>query len=268
MVNEMAVEEGRALQQKVECGGNRVMGAGHHQRQKPTASRPAKVLLYVGHAEGRRRRRSSSRPAGLRRRGWAALVGGVIGWGIAGLEGGGVASVDVPVATADFVASGTVTTSAAGSGAFDLASDGRLVREVLVISGGRQERLFDRTAAKVTLINGHDVNENAVDPDMVGLLEPFDRAERLADGPLEIVKDGSGSHLGIPCNRYRAVGKGDGQPLHASACITMDGIPLVTEILGAHLTVRTQITTLDRDASEPNHFMLSTSQAAVELPDG
>jgi len=90
----------------------------------------------------------------------------------------------------------------------------------------------------------------------------------VADGPLEIVKDGSGSHLGIPCDRYRAVGEAGGRPLYATACITMDGIPLVTEILGTDLTIRTQITRLYRDASEPNHFMLSTSEAAVEQTGG
>ena len=245
------------------------MGAQHHQWQKPTPNRPAKVLLYVGHPDGRQRRRSSARPKGLRRRRrWAALVGGVIGWGIAGLDGGIAGTVDVPAPQGDFIASGTVMTSEAGVGVFDLASDGRLVREVLVIGDDRQERLIDRTAAKVTLIDGHEVIEIPFGSDMASLLEPFDRAKRVADGPLEIVKDGSSSHLGIPCDRYRAMGKADGEPLYASACITLDGIPLVTEILGANLTIRTQITTLDRDASEPNHFMLSTSQAAVELPEG
>lgn len=196
------------------------------------------------------------------------MVGALIGWGIAGLEGGIAGTVKVPAPNADFIASGTVTTSEAGAGVFDLASDGRLVREVLVIGDGRQERLIDRTAAKVTLIDGHDVVEIPFGPDMASLLEPFDRAERVADGPLEIVKDGGGSHLGIPCDRYRAMGKADGQPLYASACITLDGIPLVTEILGADFTIRTRITTLDRDASKPNHFMLSTSRAAVALPEG
>ncbi len=268
MVNKILIEEGGILQLKVECGGDRMMGAQHQQRQTPRPHRPAKVLLYVGQPEGRRRR-SSSRPAGLRRRRcWAALVGGIIGWGIAGLDGGIAGTVVVPAPRADFIASGTVTTSEAGVGVFDLASDGRLVREVLVIGDGRQERLIDRTAAKVTLIDGHDVIEIPFGADMASLLEPFDRAERVADGPLEIVKDGSSSHLGISCDRYWAMGKADGQPLYASACITLDGIPLVTEILGANLTIRTQITTLDRDASEPNHFLLSTSQAAVELPDG
>lgn len=245
------------------------MGAQHHQWQQPTPNRPAKVLLYVGHPEGRRQRRSSSRPPGLRRRRrWAALVGGIIGWGLAGLDGGVAGTVVVPAPRADFIARGTVTTSEAGVGVFDVASDGRLVREVLVIGDDRQERLIDRAAAKVTLIDGHEVIEIPFGGDMTSLLEPFDRARRVAEGPLEIVKDGSSSHLGIACDRYRAMGKADGEPLHASACITLDGIPLVTEILGANLTIRTRITTLDRDASEPNHFMLSTSQAAVELPEG
>jgi hypothetical protein len=268
LVNETFVKEGRVLQQKVECGGNRVMGAQHHHSQKPRPHRPAKVLLYVGEPEGRRRRRSSARPAGLRRRRcMAALVGGMIGWVIAGLEGF-AGTVEVPVATADFVARGTVSSPELGVGVFDLASNGRLVRQVLVIAESRDEMLFDRSAAKVTLIDGHDVIEIPLGPSMTSLLEPFDRARRVADGPLEIQLDGSASHLGIPCNLYRATGQADGQPLYASACITLDGIPLVTEILGANLTIRTQITTLDRDASEPNHFLLSTSQAAVELPDG
>lgn len=250
----------------VECGGNRMMGTELHPWRTPTPNRPARVLLYVGQPEGRRRRRSGS--TGVRRRRyWPALLGAIIGWGLAGLEGGIAGTVEVPVPTADFVASGTITSSELGTGMFDLASNGEVVRQVLVLAEKRDEMVY-RAASKVTLIDAHDMVEIQLGSDMARMLEPFDRAKRVADGPLEIVRDGAASHLGIPCIRYRAVGTADGHPLYASACITVDGIPLVTEILGTDLTVRTQITRLDRDASEPTHFLLSTSQAAVEPSGG
>jgi hypothetical protein len=177
-------------------------------------------------------------------------------------------TVEVPVATADFVASGTVTSSELGVGVFDLASNGQLVRQVLVIAENRDEMLFDRSAPEIMRVDGQGAIENPLGHDVASLLEPFDRARRVADGPLTILRDGTASHLGIPCTQYRAVGEADGQPLQASACVTVDGIPLVTEIVGADLTIRTTITALDRDASEPDHFMLSTSRAAVGRPGG
>jgi hypothetical protein len=186
------------------------------------------------------------------------LVGATIGWGLAGLDGGIAGTVEVPAPNAAFVATGTVTSAELGTMLFKLASNGQLVHQVLVLAESREEMLFDRAAAKVTLVDGHELVEIPLGRDMASLLEPFERARRAADGPLDIVRDGNGSHLGFACDRYRATGVADGQPLSAVACITADGIPLVTEIVGAHLEIRTQINRLDRDAA-PAHLVPSPS---------
>lgn len=180
-----------------------------------------------------------------RRRVWAGVIGAVIGWGIAGLDGGFAGTVDIPLPRADFVATGMLTSSRDGRMAFDLARSGRLVRQVVVVADDRVETVFERFGAHVTVI---DTGMAAVPPPVGGttsLLDPFSHAERVADAPLHIARDGMSSHIGIPCERFRATGTADGKPLRASACITADGIPLVTAILSAPLTVSTEITAIE-----------------------
>jgi hypothetical protein len=198
-----------------------------------------------------------------RRRVWAGIIGAVIGWGIAGLDGGIAGSVHIPAPRIDFAAAGTQTSPVLGTVAFGLARSGQHVHQVVTVANDRVEMVFDRTAAHVTIIDNGKVS---VEPTggTSSLLYPFSRAQQAADAPLQIVRDGKGSHLGIPCERFRAIGTSSGKPLRATACITADGIPLVTAIRSAHLTVRTEITEIDFNPPDPASFLIATDLSAVE----
>jgi hypothetical protein len=203
-----------------------------------------------------------------RKRRWIALVGGVIGWGIAGLEGGNAGTVDVPPLNVDFAAAGTVTAPELGTVPFGLAANSSLVRQVLLVANDRVEMVFDRMAAKVTIIDSRDIVVFSADEGIVSLIDPFARAEQTADGPLSIVRAGIGSHLGHACERYKAFGTADGEPLSAAACITSDGIPLVTEIVSADLTIRTELTEIDFASPDPRHFAVPAERAAIDAAGG
>lgn len=205
-------------------------------------------------------------PAKKRR--WIAFIGGVIGWGIAGLDGGNAGTVDVPPLNVDFAAAGTVTSPELGTVPFGLAANSSLVRQVLLVADDRVEMVFDRLAAKVTIIDSHDIVVLSADDGIASLIDPFARAEQTADGPLSILRDGSGSHLGHACIRYKAFGTVDGGPLSASACITSDGIPLVTEIVSADLTIRTELTQIDFDAPDPRRLAVPVERAGLLAAGG
>ncbi len=186
-----------------------------------------------------------------KRRFGAGLIGAVIGWGIAGLDGGFAETVDVPTPQADFVASGTVTSSRFGTMPFDLSRSDHRVHQVLVVANDRIEMIFDRHGEWVAVI---DFGKTSVLPSggaTASLLHPFSRAERIADGPLRIERDGVDSHLGLPCERYRAFGTSNGAPLRATACVTAEGIPLISAISSAELTLRMQITDIEFSAPAP-----------------
>lgn len=185
-----------------------------------------------------------------KRRLWAGVIGAVIGWGIAGLDGGFADTVDIPSPRADFVASGVIVSSKLGKMPFDLARQGALVRQVIQVAGDRIEMLFDRQESLVTVVGPGKVSILPTHGATASLLDPFMRAERLADAPLQIVRNGLASHLGIPCEQFRATGTAAGEPLRATACVTSDGIPLVTAIVSNRVTVHTRITAIDFDPSE------------------
>ena len=189
-----------------------------------------------------------------RRRVWAGVIGAIIGWGIAGLDGGFAETVDIPAPRTDFVASGTMISSNRGSMTFDLARQGPLVRQV--ISGGdeRFEMVFDRRESLVTVLGPGTAKILPANGASAGLLDPFSRAQRIADAPLHIVRNGVGDHLGIPCELFRATGRRQGQPLRATACVTADGIPLLTAIISTGLTIHTRITTIDFNPPDPTVF--------------
>ena len=189
-----------------------------------------------------------------RRRLWAGVIGAVIGWGIAGLDGGFAETVDIPTPRADFVASGTLVSSKLGTMPFDLARHGPLVRQVVSYPNDRVEMVFDRHDALVTVVGFGTATILPTNGADASLLDPFGRAQRIADAPLHIVRNGIGSHLGIPCELFRATGTKQGQPLHATACVTTDGIPLLTTIISTGLTVHTRITTIDFAPPDPAIF--------------
>lgn len=180
-----------------------------------------------------------------RKRFGAASIGALIGWGIAGLDGGFAGTVEVPVTRIDFAAAGMQTSSELGTLGFDISRSGRLVRQSISTPNGRIEMIFDRRAARVTVIDDGKVSVIPIGSDSIGLIDPFSRAEERADAPLQIVRAGIGNHLGIPCEQFRATGTENGKPLRASACITSDGIPLVTALLSVDRMVRTEITDID-----------------------
>lgn len=189
-----------------------------------------------------------------RRRVWAGLIGAVIGWGIAGLEGGFAETVDVPAPRADFVASGTLISSNRGSMTFDLARHGPLVKQVISGANDRFEMIFDRRDSLVTVRGPGTAKILATNGANADLLDPFSWAQHKADAPLYIVHHGIGDHLGIPCQRFRATGTEKGRPLHATACVTADGIPLLTSIVSTGRTIDVSITKIDFNAPDPTIF--------------
>ncbi len=189
-----------------------------------------------------------------RRRFWAGLIGGIIGWGLAGLDGGEAGTVTMPPLDVDFTAAGTYSTSALGTVTFELAGNVRVVRQVIVLPDSEIEMLFDRMAAKVTVIRDSAVDVLPAASGVVRLFEPFAQAQYTADGPLEIVRDGIGSHLGHSCERYRALGHVGGAPLRATTCITSSGIPLFTETVSATHRSRAELTALSFVAPDPRRL--------------
>jgi hypothetical protein len=203
-----------------------------------------------------------------RRRVWAGVIGAIIGWGIAGLDGGFAGTVDIPMPRADFVATGILTSSRDGIMPFDLVRSGRLVRQVVVVADDRVETVFDRFGAYVTVV---DTGMASVPPKhgaTASLLDPFSSAQRVADAPLHIARDGMSSHIGIPCERFRAIGTTRGKPLRATACITSDGIPLVAVILSAPLILSTEITAIDFSRPDLDVFIDPSAVATVNVTDG
>ena len=203
-----------------------------------------------------------------RRRVWAGTIGAVIGWGIAGLDGGFAETVDIPAPRADFVASGTLISSKLGTVPFDLARHGPLVRQVVSYPTDRVEMVFDRHDALVTVVGFGTATILPTNGADASLLEPFSRAERLADAPLQIVRNGIGSHLGIACEQFRAIGTMRGEPLRATACVTADGIPLVTAIMSGELRVDTEITSIEFDPPEPTLFEQPSLSTAYPVTSG
>jgi hypothetical protein len=217
---------------------------------------------------GRRRRRGSGRAARTRRRRVrASIIGAVIGWGLAGLDGGFAGTTDMPPPRIDFAAAGTEISAERGRVAFDLARRGAHVREVQIAEDGRVEQMFDRAAAHVTIIEDGKVS---VEPSgaRASMLDPFSRAEEIADAPLHIERDGVGRYLGIPCTRFRATGTADGKPLHATACITAEGIPLVAAIFSARLRVSTKITEIDFNPPDVESFLIPSDDPLDEPRSG
>lgn len=215
-------------------------------------------------AERRERRAAREVKRARRRRFWAGLIGGVFGWGLAGLDGGEAGTVDVPMPDVDFVAVGTFTSPEHGSVRFGLAANSHVVRQIMLVADDPVEMLFDRMAAKLTVIRQRTIavtptgylSVNHFDPfySVVTQIDPFAQARHIADGSLEIVRDGVGSHLGRACDRYRAFGTVGGGALQASACITEGGIPLLTEITSAGRTVRTELNELNLVSVDPRRF--------------
>ena len=203
-----------------------------------------------------------------RRRVWAGVIGAIIGWGIAGLDGGFAGTVDIPMPRADFVATGMLTSSRDGTMAFDLARSGRLVRQVVVVADDRVETVFDRFGAHVTVVDTGMAAVPSTGGASASLLDPFSRAERIADAPLHIARDGMGSHIGIPCERFRATGTTKGKPLRAIACITSDGIPLVTATLSAPLILSTEITAIEFSQPDLDVFIDPSAAATGNPTDG
>jgi|GEM_PF-2114811 len=206
-------------------------------------------------AIGTRRRSVSNGASRMRRRRVrAGVLGAVIGWGIAGLDGGFAETVDIPAPRADFVASGIMISSTFGTRPFDLARQGPLVKQVISLPNDRVEMVFDRQDSLVTVLGPGTASVLPTNGANAGLLDPFSRAERLADAPLHIVRHGIDSHLGITCVLFRATGTSAGRPLRATACVTADGIPLMTAIFSHDLTIHTRITTIDFSPPDPAIF--------------
>jgi hypothetical protein len=205
----------------------------------------------IGEAGRRARRAARAVRRARRRRVWAGVIGGVVGWGLAGLNGGEDGLVNVPHLDVDFAAAGTYTTPELGTVTFGLAANAMVVRQVMLVDDDRVEMVFDRLAQKVTVIRDRAIEVMPTGYGVVSLFEPFGEARQSADGPLAIVREGIGSHLGHACERYRAFGTVGGAPLRASACITPAGIPLLTEVSIADRTIRTQLTELDLVSPDP-----------------
>ncbi len=239
----------------VEAIGKRVRVSDRRRRSR-TATDPRSAATAGRGDAGERYGRAGWRAPGRsrRRRFWAGLIGGIVGWGLAGLDGGEAGTVKVPPLEADFAAAGTYTTPDLGTVTFGLAGNAHVVRQVVLVADDPIEMVFDRMAAKVTIIRNRAVEVVPVSEGVVSLFEPFSQAALSADGPLEIVREGVGSHLGHACERYRAFGTVRGTPLQASACVTADGIPLVTEVTSADQTIRTQLTELDFVSPDPRRF--------------
>ncbi len=216
-----------------------------------------------GDASRRARRAARAIRRGRRRRVWAGLVGGVVGWGLAGLDGGEEGTVNVPRLDADFAAAGTYTTPELGTVTFGLAANAMVVRQVMLVDDDRVEMVFDRLAEKVTVFRDRAIEVMPTGIGVVSLFEPFGEALQSADGPLAIVREGIGSHLGHACERYRAFGTFGGEKLQASACITVDGVPLFTEITGAGRTVRTELTELDFVSTDLRRFAVPRDRDRV-----
>jgi hypothetical protein len=212
--------------------------------------------MAVGPGEGLRHTRPSPKAARRqrRRRIWAGLIGSVLGWGLAGLDGGEAGTVAVPPLTVEFAAAGTLTSPEFGTVPFGLAANAHVVRQVVLVADDRIEMVFDRMAASVTILRSRALEILPASQGVVSLFEPFAHAQQSADGPLEIVREGVGSHLGLACERYRAFGTARGGPFEASACVTVDGIPLMTEITSADRTISTRLTELDYVSPDPKHF--------------
>ena len=189
-----------------------------------------------------------------RRRLWAGVIGAVIGWGIAGLDGGFADTVDIPSPRTDFVASGIMISPTLGTLPFELARQGPLVRQGYSMANIPTEMVFDRHGSLVTVIGPGGPTVQPMPVAEASLLDPFSRAQHLADAPLHIVRHGVASHLGIQCDRYHATGTRNGQPLRATACVTADGIPLVTAIVTHGETFRTEITAIEFDPPELTIF--------------
>lgn len=199
-----------------------------------------------------------------RRRFWAGLIGGVVGWGLAGLDGGEAGTVEVPKLDVDFAAAGTYTSPEHGTVEFELVAYGRVVRQIMLMADDPVEMVFDRMTAKVTVMRHRAIevistgypSVSLFDPfySVVSLVDPFAQARHIAEGSLEIVRDGVGSYLSHACERYRAFGTVGGVVLQASACITGDGVPLFTEITSGGRTVRTELTELSPVSHDPRRF--------------
>lgn len=224
------------------------------------------TFVVNGEAATGGQRRQRRRPS--RRRLWAGIIGAVIGWGLAGLDGGVAGTSAVPRPSVDFVAAGTLTAPTVGTVLFDLASSGGLVRQVVVVENGRVDMVYDREAGTVTIVDADAVVIRRNEPGERGLFEPFARAASIADAPLEIVRDGIGSHLGHACERFRGTGTTGGMPVAVRACLTADGIPLVAELIGAGPRMRTELTDLRVGAPDPEHFVIPSDRAVIDLTGG
>lgn len=232
-----------------------------------------------GDGTGRRGRRAAREAKrSRRRRFWAGLIGGVVGWGLAGLDGGEAGTVEVPKLDVEFAAVGTYTSPEHGTVTFNLLAKGRVVQQVMMVPDDPVEMVFDRMAAKVTVMRNRGIEEistgypsvSLFDPyySVVSLVDPFAQARNIADGSLEIVRDGVGSHLSRACDRYRVFGTVGGGSLQASACITGDGIPLFTEITTAGRTVRTQLTELNVDTRDLRRFAVPLASDRADRLSG
>lgn len=210
----------------------------------------------------------SRRHRSRRRKLWAGLIGAVLGWGIAGLDGGVAGTSAVPRPTVDFKVTGSVTATGSGTLPFDLASNSRFVRQVLMVENGRLDMVFDREAGTIAIVDAEAVVVRRHELAAEGLFEPFAHTESIADGPLEIFKDGIGSHLGHACERFRATGTADGLPVAVTACFTPEGIPLTAEMIGAGPSIRTELTSLEVGEPDPTHFAIPSDRTVIDLTGG
>lgn len=203
-----------------------------------------------------------------RRRFWAGAIGALVGWGIAGLDGGVAGTVTVPRPSVEFVAAGTLTLPEVGTLVFDLAMRDRLAPQVMVIEAARLDVVHDREAGTLRIVDADAVLAGRHAELTQHLLEPFDRTAALSDAPLEILRDGVGYHLGRACERFRATGTADGLPVAVTACLTADGIPLTAELEGAGKSIRTELTALSVGSPDPEHFTLPGDLTAIDLTGG
>lgn len=214
---------------------------------------------------GLRRERRGIRRARRRRRLWAGLIGGVLGWGIAGLDGGIAGTPVLPQLSVGYVASGILASAELGAVPFEVATNGRFFRQTLMVQGEELVLVFDRDRGTITVVDASEVLILPAHQGMEDIFEPFTRATSVADAPLEVVRQGVGSHLGLACERYQATGTSKGAPLRASACVTSDGIPLLSEVVIGGSVMRTEFRDLATGTPASDLFTIPTDRTIIDL---
>ena len=169
------------------------------------------------------------------------------------------------LANVDFVASGRLTGPLAGPVVFDVATRGPLLRQVMVIENTRLDLIYDRATGTLGIVDHEAVELRRAAGAAVGLFTPFASIEAMADAPLDIVRDGIDRHLGHDCERYRATGTAGGKPIAVFACLTVEGIPLVAEVIEAGPGLRAELTALRVGSAALEHFDMEGYRAGIDL---